>query len=307
MGMGAVGGYFGGRLAAAGEDVVFVARGHQVAAARSCGLRIDSSAGTLRIPTVRATDTSAEVGTAEIVLVAVKAWQLGDAADAIRPMVGERTVILPLQNGVEAAPQLAALFGRKHVVGGLCRILCTEVAPGRINHAAVAPYVAVGELDNSRSTRLDEIVRRLENAGVDAEIPPDIHVAIWEKFLLVAPVSGVCALARVPLGRARAIPETRRLLELAMNEVFRVGRAREINLSQDSTKRTMELVDNLPEATMTSMQRALMEERPSELEAHSGAVVHMGRAVGVATPVNEVIYGSLLPRERLARASELTM
>jgi 2-dehydropantoate 2-reductase len=301
FGTGAVGGYFSGRLAQAGEDVVFIARGEQLRALQESGLQVDSLKGDFVLESVQATDDPAQVGMVDVVIVGVKAWQVWEAAQAMEPLVGPGTVVLPLQNGVEAPDQLAAVLGSGHVLGGLCRIVSFVVEPGHVRHAGLEPYVAFGELDNRPSDRVERLREVFVQAGVTAEIPPDISVAMWEKFLFIASFSGVGAVTRAPAGLLCSLPETRQMLDLAMHEVLAVANAREIVLPEEIVGRTMALIDSLPPGGTASMQRDIMDGRPSELESQNGAVVRLGREVGVSTPLHTFIYHSLLPSELRAR------
>ena len=303
FGAGAVGGYFGGRLAQAGEDVVFIARGEQLQALRDRGLRVDSfvSKGDFVVQPVQATDDPEQVGVVDAVLVGVKAWQVTEAARAMRPLFGPETFVVPLQNGVEAPSQLAAVLGGEHVLGGLCRIVGLVVEPGYIRHAGLEPYVAFGELDNRPSERAERLREAFARAGVTAGVPLDIRVAMWEKFLFIASFSGVGAVTRAPAGVLRSLPETRQMLKQAMHEVLAVARARGIALPEEAIPRTMTLIDGLPPGGTASMQRDVIEGRPSELESQNGAVVRLGREVGVDTPLHAFIYHSLLPLELRAR------
>lgn len=302
FGAGAVGGYFGGRLAQAGEEVVFIARGEQLRALRERGLQVDSLAGDFVIQPVQATDEPAEVGTVDVVLVGVKAWQVPEAAQAMRPLVGPETFVVPLQNGVEAPAQLAAVLGAEPVLGGLCRIVSLVVEPGHIRHAGMEPYVAFGELDNRDSRRVECLRQAFARAaGVSVDIPPNIQVAMWGKFLFIASFSGVGAVTRAPAGVLRELPETRDMLDRAMREVLAVAQARGIALPEQSIPKTMALIDSLPPEGTASMQRDIMAGRPSELESQNGAVVRLGEEEGVATPLHAFIYHSLLPLELRAR------
>ena len=302
FGTGGVGGYFGGRLAQAGEDVVFIARGDHLQAISDHGLRVDSIKGDFVLESVQATDDPAEVGMVDMVLLGVKAWQVPEAAEAIRPMVGSETVVLPLQNGVEAPSQLTAVLGDEHVLGGLCGLMTFIVEPGHIRHAGADPFIRFGELDNRPSERVARLNQAFDRAsGINTEIPPDIQVALWQKFLFVTPWSGVGAVTRSPLGIIRDQPGTRQMLEKTMGEIYNVGRAHNIALPKDIIGKTMDFVDSLlPEGT-ASMQRDIMNGRPSELEAQNGAVVRLGLQVGVETPINAFIYNSLLPMEMRAQ------
>ena len=301
LGAGAVGGYFGGRLARAGEEVILIARGAHLEALCRRGLRVESIQGDFVVQPVLATDEPEEVGAVDVVLVGVKAWQVPEAAWAMRPLIGPETFVVPLQNGVEAPAQLAVTLGDGHVLGGLCKIISSLVEPGHVRHAGMEPYVAFGELDNRPSERAERLRRTFERAGVRAEVPPDIHVAMWEKFLFIASFSGVGAVARAPVGVLRRLPETRQMLKGAMDEVVAVAQARGIALVEEAISRTMALIDGLPPGGTASMQRDIVAGRPSELEAQNGAVVRLGQEVDVATPVHTFIYHSLLPQERRAQ------
>ncbi len=301
FGVGAVGGYFGGRLAQAGEDVVFIARGQHLAALRSNGLRVDSINGDFVLPTVTATDDPAQIGAVDVVLVGVKTWQVAEAAESIRPLLGENTLVLPLQNGVEAPAQLAKILGREHVCGGLAKIISFIAGPGHIRHTGADPYIALGELNNRPSDRVEQLRRALQQSGVKAEIPPDIAAALWAKFLFVASWGGVGAITRAPIGVIRSVAETRRMLEGAMQEVYQAAGAHKINLAPNTVSASMGFIDTLPPNGTTSMQRDIIENRPSEIDSWTGAVVRFGRDAGVSVPINEFIYNALLPLERKAR------
>lgn len=300
-GAGSVGGYFGGCLARAGIDVTLIARGDHLRAMQQHGLRVDSPRGDFVVHPVKATDDPAAVGPVDVVIVAVKAWQVPDAAQAVRPMLGPQTFVVPLQNGVEAPAQLAEALGAGRVVGGLCRIISMIAGPGYIRHAGLEPTIVIGELDRRPGERTERLRQTLEQAGITAQVASDIHVALWEKFIFLAPLSGVGGVTRAPIGVSRAVPETRRLLEAAMAEIAAVGRARGIALPDDAVARAMAIVDATPAEGTASMQRDLIAGRPSELESQNGAVVRLGREAGVPTPVHAFLYAALLPMELRAR------
>jgi 2-dehydropantoate 2-reductase len=301
FGVGGVGGYFGGRLAQTGEDVVFIARGAHLQALQTHGLRVESVLGDFVVQPVQATDDPTHVGVVDAVLVGVKAWQVSEVAEAMRPLVGPTTCVVPLQNGVEAPGQLAAVLGASQVVGGLCGLASFVVAPGHIRHAAAEPFVKFGELDNRPSARLDHLRHTFVRAGVTTEIPSDIQRELWMKFLFITPCSGLGALTRSPIGIWRSVPETRQMSEQAMHEVLAVGHARGIALPADALRTILAQVDSVSPEVTVSMQRDVMAGRPSELDAQIGAVVRLGQEVRVATPLHAFIYGSLLPMERRAR------
>ena len=301
FGVGGVGGYFGGRLAQAGEDVVFIARGAHLQALQTRGLRVESVLGDFVVQPVQATDDPTHVGLVDAVLVGVKAWQVSEVAEAMRPLVGPTTCVVPLQNGVEAPGQLAAVLGVSHVVGEICGLASFVVAPGHIRHAAAEPFVKFGELDNRPSARLDHLRQTFVRAGVTIEIPSDIQRELWMKFLFITPCSGLGALTRSPIGIWRSVPETRRMSVQAMHEVLAVAQARGIALPADALNTILAQVDSVSPEVTVSMQRDVMAGRRSELDAQIGAVVRLGQEVRVATPLHAFIYGSLLPLELRAR------
>lgn len=301
FGVGGVGGYFGGRLARAGEEVTFIARGEHLRALQTRGLRVESIRGDFAVEPASATDRPEEVGPVEAVLVCVKAWQVPEAAQAIRPMVGPETCVVPLQNGVDAPEQLAAALGEQAVMGGLCHIVSFVAAPGHIRHTGIDPSIAFGELDGRPSRRAERLRAAFERAGVKAEIPADIRLAMWRKFLFISALSGVGAVTRAPVGVTRALPETRRLLQQAMEEVVAVARARGVHLPQEAQAETLDFIDGLPAEATASMQRDIIAGRLSELASQNGAVVRLGEELGVPTPLHAFIYASLLPQELRAR------
>ncbi len=300
-GAGGVGGYFGGRLAEAGEDVVFIARGDHLRAIQSHGLRVESPKGDFVIQPAQAAADPAQVGQVDFILLGVKAWQVPQAAHAMRPMLGEDTLVLPLQNGVDAPQQLSEVLGPERVLGGLCRISAMVAAPGHIRHVGIEPYIAFGHQGQPPSQRCELLRDAFERAGVRAELPPDIQAAMWEKFVFIAAISGVGAVTRMPVGGLRSIPETRQMLADALQETVELAQALGVSLPEGLADRTLALIDGLPAGATASMQRDLMEGRPSELDAQNGAVVRMAAQAGVRTPVHAFLYASLLPQELQAR------
>lgn len=302
FGAGSVGGYFGGRLAQAGEDVVFISRGEHLKAIRSDGLRVESSEGDFFLRPARATEDPATVGPVDAVLVCVKAWQVPQAAEAMRPMIGPKTIVVPLQNGVEAPSQLEAVLGADHVLGGLCRIISSVVAPGHIRHAGIDPYVAFGSLNASRSEGAENLRDAFLRAkGVQVQIPQDIRVAMWRKFLLIAAWSGLGALTRAPIGLIRSQPETRPMLMQALEEIHTVAVAHRVALPLKAIAETLAFIDGLPPQGTASMQRDIVAGRPSELASQNGAVVRLAREARVEVPLHTFIYRSLLLLEMQAR------
>jgi len=202
---------------------------------------------------------------------------------------------------MEAPEQLAKVLGREHVLGGLCAIVSFIVEPGHVRHMGADPFVMLGELDNSRTRRVERLAEAFRNSGVQTEIPEDIHRSMWTKFLFIAPMSGIGAVTRLPIGAWRSVPETRSTVERALKEVLDVAAARGAKLADDAIEATMKRYDSLPADSTSSLQRDVMEGCPSELDAQLGAVVRLGRENGVATPIHELLYSVLQPMERKAR------
>lgn len=301
FGTGGVGGYFGGRLAQAGQDVTFIARGAHLTVIREAGLRVESISGDFTIHPASVTDSPQSLGVVNVVILAVKAWQLSEALEQLPSLLGADTVILPLLNGMEHMDVLQERFAN-HLIGGLCRISVFIGAPGLIKHVGVPPYIAFGELDNSKSERVESLHEIFSaSQGITAELPADIAAAMWEKFIFISGTSGIGALTRQPVGDYRTNPESRAMLISAMNETAAVARARGANIPASFVDDTMQRIDNLPPQMLASMQKDMMEGRPSELNEQTGAVIRMGKAVKVPTPTHERIYTELLPFEQKAR------
>ena len=301
FGTGGAGAFFGAQLTRTEDDVIFVARGDHLSAIRKHGLCVETPAGETVFRPVLATDDPTQIGKADVVLVGVKAWQVMEAAEAIRPIMGPETFVVPLQNGVEAPSQLTAALGAEHVLGGLCGTFSWVTAPGRIRSVGAGNFIKFAELDNRPSDRAEQLRRVFERADVNVEVPSDIHKALWEKFLLVTSFGGVGAVTRAPIGIIRTIPETRRFLEQCMQEVLAVARARRVVLADTVVADTMTIVDSLAAKGTTSLQRDIADGKPSELEFWNGAVVRLARELEVATPLHEFIHRSLLPQEMRAR------
>jgi len=305
IGAGAVGGTVGARLAHAGHTVTFVARGASLEALRTSGLRLDSVDGDLHLTTVQATDDPATIGVVDVVLVTVKSTQVEALAPSLRPLLGAHTAVIPLQNGVEAGAQLARELGPDHVMDGLARVIAELLAPGHVKHAAVTPVLEFGPRpamppDSPARAQLAAFAEALTGAGMVALRPEHMDQALWEKFLFIEPLGTVGAATRVSLGAMRTVPQTRALLDACLAEVRAVAVAAGVPLGDDAVARTWKRYDTLPADTFASMQRDLMAGRPSEFELQTGSVVRLGRELGVATPVHDVLYAALLPAARIA-------
>lgn len=301
FGTGGVGGYFGARLAAAGVDVVFIARGAHLAAIQRDGLAVKSVLGDVLIKPARAVESPAEAGPVDVVLLGVKTWQVAEAAEALAPLLGPDTCVVPLQNGLDTPEVLARAIGAEHVAGGTCSAFCFIDGPGRIKHIGGVTFIKFGELDGRRSARIEALHAAFVRAGVDVEVPDDINVTLWQKLMLVVPFGGVGAVARAPIGVLRTVPQTRALLERGIREVFDVAAARGIALPRDSVERTLATLDGVTPSGTSSLQRDIGAGKRSELDAWTGAVVRFGAAAGVAVPAHDFLYASLLPLELRAR------
>ncbi len=302
FGTGAVGGYFGARLAQAGHEIAFVARGEHLQKIRNSGLKVDSLAGDFVVQPTLATDKVEDIGAVDFVLLGVKAWQVEQVAAQMQPLMSPTTAVVPLQNGVDAVAGLSASLGGDHVLGGLCKLIAYLVGPGHLRHAGADPVITFGELDDRKTDRVLQLQAMFnESTGVSAEVADDINVELWKKFMLIAAWSGLGAVTRSPVGIFRGQPETRRLLVQVLEEVRDVARARSIEMPSDCVESCLNMFDSLPADGTASMQRDIIAGVRSELDQQNGAVVRLGQEVGVATPANAFIYSSLLPMERRAR------
>lgn len=305
-GAGGVGGYYGGVLARAGHDTALLARGDHLTAIRRSGLRVRSPLGDFLVRPGVATDDPGEVGPVDVVIVAVKSTHLPAVHNGIAPLLGPETLVVPFLNGVDAHEALVPAVGRARMGKGLTRIISEIAAPGEIRHVGVDPYVAMAEWDGGASARVDALVAALRDAGVDAEVPPDIDAALWLKFLFICSVGGVGAACRMPLGTMRTLPETRALLRRAMEEIVAVAVAHGVSLSDEAVTFAMNTVDTFPPEGTSSLQRDIVAGLPSELDAWSGAAARLGAEAGVPTPVHSFIHAVLLPAELEARRAAET-
>ena len=301
MGSGGVGGYFGGLLARTGHEVGFVARGAHLAALRSNGLQVKSVHGDFEVAPVEAADQPSELGTVDLVLMTIKTPDVEQAAQAVKPIVGEDTAVLSLLNGVEAPEQIAVVIGKEHVVAGATWVSSAIEAPGVIRQFSKFRRIVFGEMDGSNSPRVQDIAVVLAGSGADAEITDNIHKVLWTKFVFIAGISGMGAVTRLSVGEYRDVPETRALLTSLMGEVEAVGRAVGVELDSDVVDQSLAFVDGAAPGVRASMQRDVEGGRRSELESMIGVIGRKGRELGVPTPVADAVYAALLPGEIKAR------
>lgn len=293
MGTGGVGGYFGGRLAQASEDVTFIARGEHLAAMRSNGLQVHSANGDFAINPVKATDDPAQVGPVDLVMMGVKLWSTDEAIAAIAPMMGPNSVAVSFQNGVIAADKLIAAYGRERVWGGVSNIASLIERPGVIRHNGNMAILMTGELDNVRTPRIEAFAKTCAKANIEHRVPENIDTAIWEKFLFLMAMSSMTALTRLPIGALREDPETRALLMELMAEARAIGRAKGIRLDDGVLERLMTRLDGLPRPMVASMLGDLERGNRLELPWLAGGVVEMGKALGIPTPAAKFAYTAL--------------
>jgi 2-dehydropantoate 2-reductase len=294
IGAGGVGGYFGARLIAAGEDVTFVARGVHLAAMQQHGLQLESPKGDLHLQNVQATDDVASIGQADIVLLTVKMYDLEAAAAGVKPLVGPDTAVITLQNGVEAVDIVSRFVPRANVVGGVAYVAAVIAEPGLIRHTSLDALI-FGELDGRRSERLSKLAAACERAGFAARVSDDINVDLWAKFARLSVFSGMTAVTRSPIGVLRDDAELYAMLQAACQETIRVGRAQGVALPEALMGEIEQMVQSLPHHAKASMLEDLERGKRLELPWLSGAVVRLGRAAGVATPIHQFIATVLKP------------
>ncbi len=302
MGTGGVGGYYGGLLARAGYDVVFIARGAHLAAIREKGLQIKSVHGDFLVSPAGATDRPAEVGEVDLVLFATKTYHTDQAAQLIKPMVGRDTVILPLQNGVDAVDRIGPVVGADHVLGGATWLSAAIEGPGVIGHYSQFRRIAIGEFNGLITPRARSVFDALKRTEATIELVENIVQILWTKFVFIAGVSALGGLTRVTLGEYRSVPEARRVLTDVMKEVVAVARAKGVALDAEVIDQTLKFIDESAPGIKPSFQRDIEAGRMSELESLIGIVVQFGAQLGIPTPIMRIAYAVLEPGELKARA-----
>lgn len=303
VGAGAVGGYYGARLAQAGNEVTLIARGANLEAIRARGMRIRSASGEVVVP-VRAESDPSRVGPVDLVVFAVKTYSNPQALPLVPPLVGPGTAVLPLQNGVESADELAAVVGAEHVLAGTTYIGATLVEPGVIDYIGTVRKIVFGEAFGERvvADRVSRLREMLAAADIQAEAAADSRIAIWEKFIFLAPIATLTAAARLPIGPAWAQPAFRDAFDAAMGEIEALARHAGVPVAPDVRPQKMRYLDTSPPTMRSSMMVDITSGRPLELEALAGTVVRRGRDAGIPTPVMAALYGVLKPFENGAPA-----
>ena len=296
MGAGSVGGYIGGMLARGGHDVSLIVRGEPLAAIRANGLRVIRDSEEFTVPCL-ATDTPADVGPVDVALLTVKTYQNATAVPAMAPLVGPKTTVLCLQNGVDSYLVPANAFGNEKVMAGAVYIEAGREGPGVVRQSGDVVRVVFGEPDGSLSQRGRAIEEALTGSGVPAEFTGDLRTGLWCKFLFIATMAGTTAMARERLAELMPRPEWRPLVVGCLREIEAAGRANGVNFPPDIHETTLAYIEENLEDLQASLHTDVMAGRPLELETFAGAVVRAGRAAGVPTPINDVIYAMLKPLE----------
>ncbi len=289
MGAGGLGGYFGARLAAGGNDVAFVARGAHLAAIRDHGLQVQSARGNLHLRDVVATDDPASLAPADIVLFAVKLWDTETAAEQLRPLIRPGTGVISFQNGVHKEAVLARILGAEAVIGGTAQIGVAIARPGVLAHVGTMAKLICGEMDGRPSARTQAFYDACVAAGIDAELTDNITVRLWEKFVFLVGMAGATASMRSPLGPIRANPQTRAFLIDLMREADAVGRALGVALPAHHMATRSKAIDALPAQMTASMQVNLSRGNRLEVPWLNGKVVELGAQTGVPTPLNRAV------------------
>jgi 2-dehydropantoate 2-reductase len=294
MGSGGLGGLYGARLAQAGCDVSFVARGAHLAAIRQDGLTVESDAyGLLNLPNVNVTEDPESIGVVDYVLLAVKLWDTESAARAIKPLCGPSTGVLSLQNGVIKDDILRREIGDAAVMGAVAYVATTIARPGVIKQTGPMQKFIFGEYSGERSKRAEQLLEPLLRAGIQAELSDDIRRTLWEKYVFLVGLSGTTTTMRSTIGPIRENPQTRAFLYDVMKEVVDVGRAHNVNLPADYADQRMAFVDGVPAAMTSSMHHDLDKGNKLEVAWLSGGVVQLGKAVSVPTPANRAVWDVL--------------
>ena len=295
IGAGGVGGAFGAALAKAGADVTFVARGAHLKAMRENGLRIEGGRGETLINPAQATDDPASIGPVDFVLFCVKLWDVESAGEAIKPLIGPTTAVIPLQNGIDSAERLVPILGAQAVMGGVAQISATIAEPGVIRQTGTFMRLIFGELEGGKSARGEAFLALCQKAGFDATHSDKIMTELWMKFILLATNAAITAATRTPLGILREDPDIFPLFARASAEVAAVGRAKGIRLPDDAMEKAAGFLRHSPPTMMASMAHDLIRGNRIELPWLSGKVVSLGKELGVPTPVHEILYAVLKP------------
>lgn len=290
IGTGGVGGYFGARLAASGNEVKFIARGKHLRTIKEKGLILKSIKGDLHINSAVVSDDISDLSDCELIILGVKAWQVKDIAPILSKILNKNALVLPLQNGVLTASELLEYFEKNQILGGLCMIFSSIESPGVINHKGLEPSITFGEIDKSVKERTTQLKNTFEQAGINTTLSEDIEAALWRKFILIC-LSGLGAITNSGYGLIRETPETRQIIIDVLTEVSSIAKAKKVNLGNDIVEKSLQIVDTYPAESMSSLARDVLNGKPSEIEYQNGTIVKLGKELGIETPANKFIYG----------------
>ena len=300
FGAGGVGGYFGGKLAQAGNKVTFIVRGKHLEAIKNNGLKVKSVNGNFTVhPNV--TDDVSSIINIDLVILGVKSWQVEGVAEQLKSVINKNTLVLPLQNGADNADKLRTILPNENVLAGYCKIVSKLESPGIIDHFAFDPEIVFGEYDNENTSRIKKISDVFNNANIKNRISEDIHLDIWKKFLFIVTISGIGAITRSVYGDIRRDSRLRQIMYQTANEIVAIANAKGIALTNNDIELVLKIIDDFNHDTTASMQRDFMAGRPSELENFNGYIVKQGKELHIATPTNSFIYHCLIPQENKAR------
>jgi len=302
IGAGGVVGYFGGRIARAGYDVTFLARGEHLNTILKNGLTVKSILGDFQVKNILATDRIREINNPDLIIICVKAWQIKELREDLNKILHKESIILPLQNGVLAADELSEIIDKKNVLGGLCRIISKIESPGVINHSGIVPTITFGEFDKQKTERVKKIQEVFTAAGIESNISDDIKAELWKKFIAIC-VSGLLAVTKTTYGELRELTETRNMMIELLNEVFMLSQKMGIKIETYFIEKTVSMIDSYPYDSTSSLTRDVWEGKPSEIDYQNGTVVKLGAKYGVDTPINKFIYNCILPKELKIRNS----
>ncbi len=300
IGSGGVGGYFGGRLAKDGNNVTFVARGKHAAAMQKNGLIVKSAKGDFTVENPNVVTQIKDIKEPDLILVAVKAWQVAGVAKELKNVVQKETAVIPLQNGVMSCDELLAELEPQNVIGGLCRIFSKIESPGVINHMSLEPTIVFGELNDDVTGRLVRISQVFTSAGINHKLSDNVRAEIWKKFMMIC-LGGLGALTRSNFGVLTTTPALREMLIKMLDEMYEVSQKENVKLLSTIKQKILKATDNFNPESNSSMARDIWNGLPSELEYQNGTVVKLAEKHNIKVPISYFVYHCLLPQEKKAR------
>ncbi len=300
VGSGGVGGYFGGKLAQAGFNVTFIARGKHLEAIQSKGLTIKSTLGDFSLNSVKVTHSLQKIRTADIVILALKTWQVKEIAPELAKTLHSNSIVLPLQNGVLATSELQKYIDPKLILGGVCKIFSKIESFGVINHFGAKPTLIFGEMSQTITPRAKQLQLMFEQANIYSILSDNIQGELWKKFILICS-SGLLAVSKTTYGEIRERKEMRQMLIDLFQEVHLLSQKENVDVPTDYVTTLMKIVDSYPHTTTNSLTRDIWQNKPSEIEHQNGTVVQLAKKHGIDLPINQFVYYSILPMESKAR------